>query len=255
MVKRSTAKAQERMVKPEYPKELQSRFEEAVVQGRYTRGDVLPLGDLAADFQAPVDQMRLVALTAHRKGLLGRSGAETGTFQVLGLPKTKFASVFTHTAQAGFKPTSLVRKVVVEPASPQVADRLRVTAGSPVYRYVRTRNVDGQPLANQTNFMPFAVCPGLEHDDVSRYSFQRLLEEKYFSVLVEMQEDHSLIPSTGQDREVLHLPLGASVLVVDRIALSATNWPLVWATIRIRPDRYRYVAALWPQAAQLLEDS
>ena len=30
--------------------------------------------------------------------------------------------------------------------------------------------------------------------------------------------------------------------------------PLVWADIRIRPDRYEYVAALWPRAAKLLED-
>lgn len=241
-------------MEPEYPKELQRQFEQAIVQGRYSRGDVLALGDLAAHFQTSVDQMRLVARTAHRKGLLGKIVAGRGKVQVLGLPKTEFASVFTHTAQAGFKPTSEVREVVVEQASPLVADRLKMKAGSPVYRYVRTRNVDGQPLANQTNFMPYAVCPGLEDDDVSRFSFQRLLEEKYFAVLTEMQEDYSLILSTGQDRDVLKLPDGASVLVVDRIALSATSWPLVWATIRIRPDRYQYVAALWPQAAHLLED-
>lgn len=241
-------------MKSEYPKELQRQFEQAIIQGSFSRGNVLALDDLAARFRTSVNQMRLVVQTAHRKGLLGKIEADLGTVQVLGLPKTEFASVFTHTAKAGFKPTSLVRRVVVEPASPQVADRLKVKASSPVYRYVRTRNVDGQPLANQTNFMPFAVCPGLEDDDVSRYSFQRLLEEKYFSVLTEMQEAYSLIPSTGQDRDVLKLPEGASVLVVDRIALSATNWPLVWATIRIRPDRYQYVAALWPQAAHLLEE-
>lgn len=242
-------------MRPEYPIELQRRFEQTVVQGRYAEGEVVPLEGLAAQFQAPADQMRRVALTAHRKGLVARVQDEPDTFQILGLPQTDFASVFTHTAKAGFKPTSLVRDVVVEPANPQVAERLKVKTGSPVYRYVRTRNVDGQPLANQTNYMPFAVCPGLEDDDVSRYSFQRLLEEKYFAVLVEMQEDYALIPSTDQDREVLALPEGAPVLVVDRIALSATGWPLVWAMIRIRPDRYNYVAALWPQAAHLLTDS
>jgi DNA-binding GntR family transcriptional regulator len=50
----------------------------------------------------------------------------------------------------------------------------------------------------------------------------------------------------------LGLPAGATVLVVDRIARGATGWPLVWAEIRIRPDRFEYVAALWPQAAELL---
>jgi GntR family transcriptional regulator len=237
----------------EFPKELQRRVERAIVEGELARGQVLALGDLADHFEAPVDQMQQVMQVAFRKGLVAK--AEDGAFRILGLPTTKFASVFTHTAKAGFKPTSLVREVVVEPASRQVAERLKVEVGSPVYRYVRTRNVDGQPLANQTNFMPYEVCPGLEHDDVFRYSFQKLLEEKYFAVLVEMQEDYLLVPATDQDREVLGLPEGASVLVVDRIALSATGWPLVWAAIRIWPDRYEYVAALWPQAAQLLKDS
>ena len=36
------------------------------------------------------------------------------------------------------------------------------------------------------------------------------------------------------------------------VLLSATNRPVVWANIRIRPDRYAYVAALWPEAAELL---
>ena len=57
-------------MKPEYPKDLQTRFEQAIAQGRYAKGTVLSLGDLAAQFQAPVDEMSLVALTGYRKGLL-----------------------------------------------------------------------------------------------------------------------------------------------------------------------------------------
>ncbi|MFN2224927.1 MAG: UTRA domain-containing protein, partial [Anaerolineae bacterium] len=74
----------------------------------------------------------------------------------------------------------------------------------------------------------------------------------YHAVLVEMEEEYDLLPATVSDRETLSLPAEATVLVVDRIARSATRWPLVWAEIRIRPDRFDYVAALWPQAAELL---
>lgn len=243
---------QERTLNTEYPSELQVRFEGAIVEGRFAPGERVSVDHLAAEFQAPRDQVLQILLAAHRKGLVDRIASESKV-RVLGLPTTAFASVFTHTARAGFKPTSLVREVEVEAATPLVAGKLRLEAGSPVYRYVRTRNVDGQPLANQTNYMPFDVCPGLEHEDVSRYSFQKLLEEKYHAVLVEMVEDYQLTPVTGQDRDVLGLPEGAPVLVVDRIALSATGWPLVWASIRIRPDRFDYVAALWPQAAELLK--
>ena len=235
----------------EYPTELQARFERQIVEGTFGRGEFVSVDHLANQLGGPADQVLRVVRTAERKGLVVASGE--GAVRVLGLPTTDFASVFTHTAGSGLKPRSEVRQVEVEPATPMVADKLRVDIGSPVYRYVRTRWVNEQALANQTNYMPFEVCPGLEDDDVSRYSFQKLLEEKYAAVLVKMDEKALLVPATAQDQEVLGLAGGADVLVVDRIALSATGWPLVWAEIRIRPDRFEYVAALWPEAAKLLK--
>jgi GntR family transcriptional regulator len=244
---------QERGLNIEYPGELQRRFEQAVVQGECAKGEVVTVDDLATKFQAAPAEMMPVVLTAYRKGLVDRVAQEADAFRILGLPTTKFASVFTHTAKSGFKPRSLVRDVEVEPATAAVAEKLDVKADSPVYRYVRTRFADEQALANQTNYMPFAICPGLEQDDVSRYSFQKLLERKYSAVLVEMQERFEIVPANDQDLDILGLSPGSCILLIDRIALSATGWPLVWASIRIRPDRYQYVAALWPRAAELLE--
>jgi DNA-binding GntR family transcriptional regulator len=245
---------QETTLMVEYPRELQKQFEQAIVEGGYSVGELVAARDLAHQFQVPHEQMRQVLLAAWRKGLVEAVEAKGDDFRVLGLVKTDMESVFTHTAKAGFKPTSLVRTVEVEPATPEVAEKLAVKVGSPVYRYVRTRNVERQALANQTNYIPFEVCPGLEQDDVFRFSFQRLLETKYYAVLSEMQEWFRLAPATSEDREILDLPRGSSVLIIERIALGATGWPLVWANLRIHPERYEYVSALWPQAAHLLKD-
>jgi GntR family transcriptional regulator len=236
----------------DYPRELQRRFEQAIAAGEWAVGQEVTVADLAARFGSSPEPMARVLSAAYRKGLVDRVAGGQDAFCVLGLARTEMESVFTHTARSGFKPTSLVRAVEVEPATPQVAAKLDVAVDSPVYRYVRTRNVDGRPLANQTNYIPFDVCPGLEDDDVFRYSFQKLLEAKYLAVLAEMVERFALVPATGQDQEVLELPPGSSVLSIDRVALSPTGRPLVWAAIRIRPDRYEYVAALWPRAAELL---
>lgn len=239
-------------MKSVYPRQLQARFEQAIVAGEYSAAKEVGEAQLASKWQADLDSVRLVLQAAHRKGLVHPVAGEKALFRVVGIPSTRLASVFTHTEQAGFKPTSVVREVVVEPASAQVAGKLRVDRGSPVYRYVRTRNVDSQPLANQTNYMPFEVCPDLENDDVSRTSFQRLMEEKYHAVVTDMEEWFSRTPATAEDGEILGLSPDSAVLLVERIALSASGWPLVWAQIRIRPDRYEYVAALWPEAAELL---
>lgn len=237
-----------------YPRELQKQFEQAIVEGRYAVGAVLDAGDVADQFQVPLEQIRQVLLAARRKGLVEVAEAEGDCFRVLGLVRTDMESVFTHTAKAGLKPTSLVRAVEIEPATPEVAAKLAIEVGNPVFRYVRTRNVDGQALANQTNYIPFEVCPGLEQDDVFRFSFQKLLETKYHAVLSKMQEWFRLAPATSEDMEILDLPPASSVLIIERVALGPTGWPLVWANLRIHPAHYDYVSALWPQAAHLLKD-
>lgn len=236
----------------EFPRELQRRFEQAVAEGVYARGERLEAVDLAERFQVNLDRMAAVLDTSYRKGLVERIADEAAAFQVLGLVQTRFASVFTHTTESGLRPRSEVRLVEVEPATSSVAEKLEVAAGSPVYRYVRTRYVNEEALANQTNYIPYEVCPGLEGDDVSRYSFQKLLEGKYHAVLTDMEEAFSILPAGDEDLQILGLPTGASVLLIERIARSATGRPLVWANIRVRPDRYQYVAALWPKAAALL---
>jgi len=244
------AKSQESTLDTRFPREVQKRFEGAIASGEYAKGRLLVAGDLAPQYGVSLPEMRQLLRAAWRKGLVQRIAQ--GQFEVLGLVQAAYDSVFTHTDKAGFKPRSLVRDVEVEPATALIAEKLRVDVGSPVYRYVRTRFADDEPLANQVNYMPYEVCPGLETFDVTRHSFQKLLEQEYLSVFVGMDEHFSLIPATEQDREILGLSEGASILVVDRVALGATGWPLVWATIRIRPDRYPYVAALWPEAAKLL---
>jgi hypothetical protein len=238
---------------PEYPKELQGQFEQALAGREWTQGEQVTADRLAARFDVSATEMKQVLHAAWRKGLVEPLEPERDRFRILGLTEARLESVFTHTAKAGFKPTSLVRDVEVEPATPEVAEKLTVGVGSPVYRYVRTRYVEGQPLANQINYMPYEVCPGLENDDVSRYSFQKLLETKYLTVLAEAKERFAIVSASQEDREVLLLPVESSVLLIERIVQSPTGWPVVWANIRIRPDRYEYVAALWPKAAELLK--
>ncbi|MCZ7567714.1 MAG: GntR family transcriptional regulator [Ardenticatenaceae bacterium] len=233
-----------------FPCELQRRLEQAIAAGKYAKGEVLTSSDLAGQFQVANDEMLMVLLAEHRKGLVIKREGEV--FEVLGLANTGFDSVFTHTAKSGLKPSSDVRAAEIKGASPEIAEKLDLEVGAPVYRFVRTRYINGEALANQINYIPFEVCPGLEYDDFSYYSFQKLLEEKYFAVFTQMEEDLAIVPADPQDMEILNLPEGSSVLVVRRLAVSATGFPLVWADIRIRPDRYQYVAELWPSAADLL---
>ena len=235
-----------------FPAALQQQFEAAIARGDHARGAILVPGQLAQEYAAPPADVARVLAAAHRKGLVKPLAAGEEGYRVLGLARASFSSVFTHTAESGLQPRSLVRQVEIVAATSQMAEKLEVAIGSPVYRYVRTRFVNEVALANQINYMPFEVCPGLEHDDVTRHSFQKLLENKYATVFAGMKERFLVVEANAEDCEILGLSECSAVLLIERVALSATTRPVVWANIRIRPDRYDYVAALWPEAAALL---
>jgi len=237
------------MATVDFPRDLQQRFESAIVNGRIPSGFRAAAEKFAADFGASLADMRRVLESAHRKGLVQPAGDE---FEILAPLNPSVESLFQHTSRAGLAPSSSIRRVVVEPAAEHVARRLQVDVGSPVYRLERTRIVNEEAIANQVNFIPYEVCPGLEDDDMSHHSFQRLLEGKYHAVVADVREEVALQAAGAEDQAVLGLQANSPVLVVQRLSLSRTGQPLVWADIHIRPDRYHYVASLWPQAAHLL---
>ena len=234
----------------EFSRELQRQVEQAIVSHRFATGDLLTGSDLAEQFDVSIGEILLVLRVEHRKGLVIEQ--ESQMFRVLGLVIPPRDSVFNHTEKLGFKPTSQVREVELEPATAIVAQTLELEKGALVYRFVRTRYVNGEALANQTNYIPFEVCPGLEQDDVSHSSFQKLLEEKYCTFTAEFKEEFKYEPANEQDMKILSLPQDSSVLLVQRLAFSGTGYPLVWSNIRIRPDRWQYVSKLWPSAAAVL---
>lgn len=234
-----------------FPVELQRQVEQAIVVGELTVGQLVNVTDLAARFHASLDEMQEVLLSEHRKGLLARGGANE--FRVLVLRAPQVESVFQPTSKIGFKPSSVMRGVTLEPASIEIVAKLDLPIGAPVYRLERTRLVNGEVLANQTNVIPFEVCAGLENDDVSHASFQQLIDGKYRAVTTEMREEFAMATATAQDQEILRLDPGAPILVIQRLALSATSSPLIWTDIHVRPDRFDYVAALWSSAKKLLE--
>ena len=237
-------------MKIDFPRELSQQFEQAIAKHELATGTIVTVPAMAERFQANAQDMERVLASCFRKGIVQQRNQD---YEILGVMEPVLDSLFQHAAKSGMKPSSDVRAVVIEPASQAAADKLEIPVDSPVYRLERTRNVNDETVANQVNFIPCEICPGLEDDDMTHHSFQQLLEAKYNVIMAEMKEDIFLAPASDSDQNILKLEDGSQVLIIDRLAMGKTNRPLVWANIHIHPERYHYVAGLWPSAAALLE--
>lgn len=235
-----------------FPVSLQQRFESLLFSGALPVRSILRIDKLAQELNASAEDMRVVLSSAYRKGLVDHCA--DGACVVLAPAKPAIESVFQHTARLGFKPTTIVRAVELISAEADIARKLDVKIGEPVYMQVRSRLVEGRMLANQHNYLPVEVCPGLEKVDLSQRSFQETLEQDFHAVVAEVEESARLEKASLEDIVQLGLEQGENVVVVNRLSLSATRQPLVWADIHVRADRMDYLAALWPNAAALLKN-
>jgi len=235
-----------------FPRELQEKIEGDIVAGRLIDRQEVSLNDLQNTYQASLAELDKVVRGAIRKGLLVQNALDN-RFVVHAKPQPKIISVFQHAARSGLSPRSIVRAVEILPAHKIVAHQLQLKVGEPVFQQTRTRLVNDMVIANQNNYIPIEVCPGLETVDLAHTSFQTVLEGRFNAVVCEVKEDFRLSESNPEDAAILGIESGDKVLIVERLSLGATGLPLVWADIHIRLDCYHYVQDLWPEAAAVVD--
>jgi DNA-binding GntR family transcriptional regulator len=181
-------------LKNNFPYSLQQQIEQAILEGKLLLGQRVTCGELAINYQVTEGEMLQVLSAQYRKGLVQKHGED---YEITGIVGQTMDSLFQHTSKAGMRPSSDVRAAVCVPCPELAATKINVPAGAPVYRLERTRIINDEVLANQVNYIPFEVCPGLEGDDLSQYSFQKLLEGKYHTVISRVDEVVYLAPGTG----------------------------------------------------------
>lgn len=234
-----------------FPVTLQRQLESKISSGIFSAGQILHVENFSNLFHASIEDIQLVVSSLERKGLIIQN--TDGSIQILGVYKAAIESVFQYAEKSKLKPKTIVRSVTVVPAEESIAKKLWMSAGDPLYVQVRTRMIDDRILANQYNFIPYEVCPGLEDVDLTRASFQVTLENKFHTVIARIEETYALNPPEQDDGEILSIAQDEPVLVVQRTSFSRNEFPLVFADIHVNPAQYHYVKDLWPNAYPLLE--
>lgn len=144
----------------------------------------------------------------------------------------------------GAQPSSRVLEATVIPAIPQIAQELQIAAGSDVILLVRVRLSDGEPLALETAFLPFALFPDLLRHDFSTASLHRALERDYQIALVQAEQSIAAALAEPREADALGLALPAAVLRVRRVLQRQDGLPVEFVIVAYRGDRYMPHAAL-----------
>jgi len=163
-----------------------------------------------------------------REGLLIRKHG-VGTF----VAHTSVAQIYPselsftrNMEQIGLKPTSKIVSLETLPAEPEIAQRLGIEAGAPVFELVRVRLGDDQPLILETTYLSAARFPGLTEANLTDGSLYNFLSAHYQVDITAL--DHILEPTLLNDREaaLLEVETGEPAILSEMVGLTTEGAPV-----------------------------
>ncbi len=226
--------------------QLSELLRDRIERGELRSGDQIPTEDaLSAKYRMSRGTVRQAIALLVNQGLIRREQGR-GTFVNAPLAGPTF---FTLTSfnddmrRQDRQPNTRLLTAETVPASEEVARRLELNQGEPCIHIVRLRLADNQPVAQETRYMAYSLCPSLLEDDLEAESIHSLLIHKYHIPLIRTShtiEAHILSP---QEAQLLQVRPRTAAFFVDRLTYTTDEHgerPAVWYQAIYRGDEYHF---------------
>jgi GntR family transcriptional regulator len=125
-------------------------------------------------------------------------------------------------------------------ASTQVAERLRLDAGTPVTEVKRVRYLDQQPVSLDLTWLPQHLGRRLRHEELARRDIFLILENDCATPLGHADLALDAVPADAAVAAVLGLPLGTPVLHIERLTHDQAGLPIDYEHLYCRSDTFQY---------------
>lgn len=142
-------------------------------------------------------------------------------------------------ALKGKKPGSHWLEKARIPCEPDIAERLNISAGSPVFILKRVRDIDGEPVSIEESYVPASLIDDVEHIGVSLYAY-------FQSQNIVLQRTRSWVSAQTPSQEFMtniKTPVSLPVLVVKELAFDNTGKPVEYSINYCRSDMYVFFSA------------
>jgi GntR family transcriptional regulator len=168
-----------------------------------------------------------------------------GTFVTLPLLTPIFfrlSSFDEEMRQRGRMPSTRLLRLKVVLASEAVAADLELEVGEQVIEIIRLRLADGLPMALETRYLAYKICPDLLDEDLEKNSIHNLLIDKYNIPLIRARHTIEAHILTAREAEALQARPRSAGFFVSRVTYTLNNLPVTRYHIVYRGDEYRFTA-------------
>ena len=217
-----------------------------VAQGVWRPGTSLPSEQsLARDMGVSQGTMRKVlnALTAEH--LLERRQGK-GTFIAENTQERTLFRFFRLARPGGKRMTPEKVDETVKLRASRAAERekLGLARGDRVVEIVRTRHIEKVPSIRESIVIPAALFPGIEKRPSLPNSLYSLYQSDFGINIVAAHEEVSAQLAGAEDTQILGIPKGEAILVIDRLAVSLQEQKVEWRVSRVRSSDLVFAVTL-----------
>jgi GntR family transcriptional regulator len=131
-----------------------------------------------------------------------------------------FTSFSEDMKSRGYRPSSLVITQELKQVDTSLQKALKLGPDELAIHLVRLRLANEQPVALQTAYLPYALCPGLEKEDLTHKSLYTILRENYYVNPVWTEAEMEALPATVEEACYLNIEKNDPVLIVNGITFT-----------------------------------
>jgi len=230
--------------------QLYEILRKTIKRGEWLPGDLIPAeSELIEMFEVSRTTVRQVLDMLVNEGLIYRQRGR-GSFVAHPTLEQGLVRIINFTEdmqQRGFLPASLVLSSDLVAAPIDIAEKLQVPAGEELAELHRLRLADDEPLSIEEAYLVHESCPGiLERSNYATASLRDVLDRDYDIRWSRANQLIRAIAATERLAELLAVPPGSPLLVVERVSFTEQGAPLEFLRIYYRADRYSLHNELLP---------
>jgi GntR family transcriptional regulator len=130
------------------------------------------------------------------------------------------------------------------PATPKMAEKLKIPIGSDIFELVRLRLVDNAPITLETAHLPCSTFSGIQKYDFERLSLYSVLERKYSVTFGGGTEEISLTFADTNEAELLQVEEGEALFYLKGLTWDENKEPVEIIKSVSRTDRLSFAGVL-----------
>lgn len=193
------------------------------------------------DVSRPVVRQALQDLI--HEGLIRRrkgKGSFVASNKIIEQLAQKLTGFYQDMVEQGLQPVTTVLAQHIVPATPEVAEQLRIAVDEPVIEIVRLRAVQQVPVVLVTTYLPYSLCPKLVREDLNNQSLYELLESRYGIQIVRGRRAIHAVLAEGQEAKLLEVNKGAPLFRLESTCFLENGKPVEYYIAFHRGDRTQF---------------